>query len=127
MDTVIATLTPPGKAAIATLAVRGPQAWAITREVFQPHHGSLPDVPTMGRTRFGKLGGDDVILAIKDGLPTPALEIHCHGGIEVVRMIEELFTQRGFQRVSWQAFVGESARLQDLLAQAHATMYDPHY
>ena len=30
MDTVIACLTPPGKAAIATLSVRGPQAWTIS-------------------------------------------------------------------------------------------------
>lgn len=118
MDTVLATLTPPGKAAIATLAVRGPQAWAIARDLFQPHGDALPDQPLQGRFRFGKLGGDDVILSIKDAMPTPSIEIHSHGGTEVVRMIAELFTQRGVRTVPWQHFVGASAPIQELLANA---------
>jgi len=114
LDTSLAILTPPGKAAIATIAVRGAQAWALARELFQPHVGTMSDVPTPGRFRFGKLGGDDVILAVKDG----SIEIHCHGGVEVVRMIAELFTQRGVRMVAWQEYVGTGAAMHELLANA---------
>jgi tRNA modification GTPase len=115
MDTTISCLTPPGKAAIATLAVRGPLAWPITRQLFAPRKGSLPEAPPPGRCWFGKLGveqADDVILAAK----TDAVEIHCHGGVEVVRMIEELYVARGAVAVPWQAFVDD--RLVEMLAQA---------
>jgi tRNA modification GTPase len=118
MDTLLTILTPPGKAAIATLAVRGPLAWAVARTLFQPPNGALPDAPTPGRFRFGKLGGDEVILAVKESTPTPSLEIHCHGGVVVVRMIAELFTERGVRSVPWQEFVTDSAPIQELLANA---------
>ena len=39
MATQLASLTPPGKAAIATLAVRGPAAWPITRQLLAPMKG----------------------------------------------------------------------------------------
>jgi len=106
METTIACLTPPGKAAIATLAVRGPLAWEITRQLFVPRKGTLPEAPPAGRYWFGKLGtdqADDVILAVK---PT-WLELHCHGGVEVVRMIEELYVERGAVGVSWRQFWGD--------------------
>ena len=96
--------------------MRGAKCLADRAELFQPHAGTLPEEPTPGRFRFGKLGGDDVILAIKEGMPTPSIEIHCHGGIEVVRMIAELFVQRGASSVPWQAFIGSP--IQDLLANA---------
>ena len=35
-ETVVACLTPPGTGAIATLALRGPSAWAIVRRLFRP-------------------------------------------------------------------------------------------
>lgn len=106
METTIACLTPPGKAAIATLAVRGPQGWPITQALFRPHKGSLPDAPTVGQFWYGKLGADyadDAILAVKPN----AIELHCHGGVEIVRMIQELYQQRGARVVSWQEFSGD--------------------
>lgn len=105
MDTHIACLTPPGKAAIATLVVRGPHAWDVTRQLFQPHKGTLGEEPIVGRFWYGLLGSDsrdEVILAVKEGLPRIAVELHCHGGVEVVRMIQELYEQQGVRIVSWQ-------------------------
>ncbi|MSQ93062.1 MAG: GTP-binding protein [Gemmataceae bacterium] len=105
MQTTIACLTAPGKAAIATLAVRGPQAWAITLAHFMPRKGSLPDTPDAGQYWYGRLGNelaDDVVLAVKQGLPTIALEVHCHGGVEVVRMIQELYLEHGAILSPWQ-------------------------
>lgn len=115
METHIACLTPPGKAAIATLAVRGPLAWPITRELFVPRKATLPDEPIVGRHWFGKLGkeqADDVIVAVKND----CIEIHCHGGVEVVRMLQELYVERGATIVAWQQFLDDS--IQVLLAQA---------
>lgn len=121
MQTLLACLTPPGKGAIATLAVRGPLAWPVTCELFKPHKGTLPAEPAAGRFWFGKLGAaqtDDAILAVKDD----TLEVHCHGGIEVVRMIQELFRDRGVVTVPWQQFLASpSVAILDLLAQAPTT------
>jgi len=68
METILSSLTPPGKAAIATLAVRGPRAWAITLQLFKPATGCLPEDPIAGRFWYGTMGidhADEVILAVK--------------------------------------------------------------
>src|SRR5437899_1204661 len=115
MDTLLACLTAPGKAAITTIGVRGPLGWQIARQLFQPRQGHLPDEPTPGQYWYGKLGidhVDEVILAVTDA----SVELHCHGGIAVVRMIEELFTARGAVVVPWQQFVGDPALMLEMLA-----------
>jgi tRNA modification GTPase len=124
METLLSCLTPPGKAAIATLAVRGPKAWEITRQLFVPRKGSLPDTPTAGKYWYGKLGkehADDAILAVKQDAPTVCLELHCHGGSEVVRMVQDLYAQSGVSIVPWKQFLDGPAELLDLLARAPTT------
>jgi tRNA modification GTPase len=119
METVLAVLTAPGKAAIATVSIRGPAAWTITRTLFSPHKGTLPDKPSAGRYWFGKLGkdyADEVIVAVKSGLPTPCVEVHCHGGVEVVRMLQELYAEQGVSIVTASQFIDNP--LLDLLAHA---------
>jgi tRNA modification GTPase len=104
-STGIACLTPPGKAAVATLAVRGPLAWIATRDLFRPRHGALPHLPIVGVLWLGQLGEavrDEVILAVKQASPEVWLEIHCHGGPAVVRLIESLYAQRGIELCAWQ-------------------------
>ncbi len=106
--TYLACLTPAGAGAIASLAVRGPQAWTIVRDLFQPSHRPLPPDPEPGRFWLGRLGedarggADDVVLAVKRATPTPWLEVHCHGGPEVIRLLEEVFVARGVLGCSWQ-------------------------
>lgn len=121
METLLALLTPPGKAAIATIGVRGPLAWPITRGLFKPRQGELPDEPTPGRCWLGKLGetqADDAILAVKEN----ALELHCHGGVEVVRMIQDLYRARGVTVVPWQQFLTDpNTPVLDLLARGPTT------
>jgi tRNA modification GTPase len=117
VETIVACLTPPGKAAIATIAVRGSNAWALARTLFQPLKGDLPDVPSVGRFWFGRFGAehrDDVVLAAKEN----GIEIHCHGGLEVVRLIEELLVERGATLVPWEMFFGPAAPLHSMLTQA---------
>jgi tRNA modification GTPase len=117
MQTLIARLTPPGKAAIATLAVRGPAAWEVTCRLFQPRRGTLADAPTPGHCWLGRLAGDDVLLAAK----STWVELHCHGGSEVVRLIEEAYGQHGVQAVPWQQMIDESPRLLEMLVRAPTT------
>jgi tRNA modification GTPase len=109
--TRLAWLTPPGTAAIAVLALRGPRAWAVVRELFQPVAGQpLPESPPNDSSRFwlGRLGQtgrgerDEAVLALKRGGPSPWLEVHCHGGRQVARFLEELFTTRGARPCTWQ-------------------------
>ncbi|MBI2808256.1 MAG: 50S ribosome-binding GTPase [Planctomycetes bacterium] len=121
MDTHVACLTPPGKAAIATVALRGSLAWSIAHRLFKPRAGALPHEPSTGRFFLGKLGpdlGDDVILAVKHDLPESEIEVHCHGGIEVVRCIVELCEAEGATQVPWPQFLGAEGRFLEMLAQA---------
>ena len=85
--TWVAVLTPPGRAALASLALHGPQTWQTVRSLFQPRSGKpLPEnAPQPGRFWLGRLGhepADEVVLAVRSPLD---VEIHCHGGREVVR------------------------------------------
>jgi len=61
----------------------------LAMRFFRPAKGSLPDEPEIRRVWFGNFGtgiGDEVILAAK---ASDELEIHCHGGIRVIRWIVE--------------------------------------
>lgn len=84
--TRVSVLTPPGTGAIATVAVVGPRAWEAVRAVFRPIKGSLPEVPPPHRVYFGVLGdgGDEVVVGVKSG---DWVEVHCHGGRQVVRWV----------------------------------------
>ncbi len=126
-DTLVACLTPPGQAALATLALRGPRGWELARGAFRlPSGAELPEVPVPGRSWFGKLGdalADDVVLAVKSVEPY-WLEAHCHGGRAVVRLLLDLFEARGAILVGWQEFLrrteGDPLRAAAAIALAHA-------
>ena len=93
-DAVWAVLTPPGKGAIAVLGVAGPATSAII-------------APLMGRTdlpagpvivgRFGEPGqADEVVVLVRSA---EHVEICCHGGPAVVRLLGETLQRRGCRRV----------------------------
>src|SRR6266446_1817409 len=103
----VAVLTPAGRAAIATLAVQGPDAWAIVRSLLVRAGGKeTPAEPGLGDVWVGKLGAgqvaEEVVVGITQLTPVPRVEVHCHGGSEVVRMLVNLFEDRGVREVSWQ-------------------------
>jgi tRNA modification GTPase len=103
--TFVARLTPPGSAAIATLALHGPDAWEAARRRFVPRRGELPAVPPAGRSWLGRVRtddgspGDEVILAVPGDPDT--VELHCHGGRVVVDWLLELFQKDGLTVVGW--------------------------
>lgn len=94
--TFFSHLTPPGTAALAVLALYGPEAWTILRGLFQP---SLPGEPRPGTFRLGRLGDelgrDEVVLTTRPGPVWPVLEIHCHGGQQVLLWLEDLLRGGG--------------------------------
>jgi tRNA modification GTPase len=108
----VACLTPPGTGAIATLALRGPRAWLAVRELFSPaspRSKPLPDALEPGQFWLGRLaerpGGrvaDEVVVALQKAGPVPWVELHCHGGREVIRFLLEVFEAQGIQACSWQ-------------------------
>ena len=106
----VAVLTPPGTGAIATIAVVGEQAWELVGRWFRrPGGQSLPALPRPEQIWFGTLGdtvSDEVILACPRIDPEPWVEIHCHGGIRVVRCLVELFCREGCEEISGTSLLG---------------------
>jgi len=100
----VAVLTPTGTAAIATIAVVGARAWELVRRFFhRPGGQRLPENPRPEQLWYGTLGdsiGDEVIVACPRMAPEPWVEIHCHGGIQVVRWLIELFCREGCVELS---------------------------
>lgn len=108
--TSLACLTPPGTGAIATLALHGPTAWPALEQLFQPASGKpsaiflnhLRQQEPIGQFWLGRLGEaergfDEVVLALRQVRPVPSFEIHCHGGRQVVALLERAFAARGVQ------------------------------
>lgn len=120
--TWIACLTPPGQSALATLGLYGPCAWEALRHVFRRRSGAeLPASPSVGRFWLGRLGGevaDEVVAAVKRTEPVPWLEVHGHGGREVVRFLIELFREQGLQLCGWEEFLSKTS--EDVLSAAAA-------
>jgi tRNA modification GTPase len=69
----------------------------------------LPAEPEPGQFWPGRLGeggeaglADQVVLAVKMPGPVVWLEVHCHGGPEVIRFLLEILAKHGIQACSWQ-------------------------
>src|SRR5882724_11181457 len=110
--TCVSVLTPPGTAAIATIALVGPRAWTVARDLFRPLGSApLPDPPPLDRFWNGTFGGptgDTVVLAVTALEPVPRVEIHCHGGQAVINWLTRVLVDHGLEACSgadaWQRF-----------------------
>jgi tRNA modification GTPase len=121
----MACLTPPGQGALATLGVFGPRAWVAVRAVFRPRSAELPTAPIPGRFWLGRMGSevaDEVVLAVKRVEPIPWVEVHSHGGRQVVRFLTQLLLAQGLRQCTWQDFLCHTSddRLSALAAAALA-------
>ena len=99
-ETTVQCLTPSGSGAIATIAVSGMNAWHIVRRLFRPAELSkpLPERPKECSTWYGSIGdgkGDEVIVAVLAMEPNQTVEIHCHGGRQVVRWLTGQLRREG--------------------------------
>lgn len=125
-STWVSCLTAPGVGAIATLAVVGPASWQAVRNLF---HGRtpLPAEPAPGRTWHGWLGNearDDVVISTDSSRPTGWVEVHCHGGIEVVKLLLDNLESQGIVAVPWQRLLqrreSSPLRVDATIALSHA-------
>ncbi len=120
-------LTPPGRAAIASVAVRGPAATRLVQRLFHPASGrAFEDFP-LGRIVFGRWIGDspdcgesgdfsageEVVVA---RLSETNIEVHCHGGHAAVgAIVRDLCTAGAVPRawdepaVAWDELTGPAA------------------
>ena len=114
--TIVTCLTPPGAAAIATLGLHGPDAWTVCRALFAPRSGKLPESPDAvkpGQFWLGRLGEemkDEVVLALRRVEPVPWVELHCHGGRELIDMLLDVFRARGARACSWEDWERRTAK-----------------
>lgn len=97
----VSLLTPPGSGAIAVLSVAGPGAWPAVRPLFHPANGRvLPSVPSPGSVWYGRFGksaelADEILLVV---VTPERLELHCHGGRQVVQWLMQLLEERGCRK-----------------------------
>jgi tRNA modification GTPase len=101
----VVQLTPPGRGAIATLLVEGPGAVKLLQGRFfpnsgQPLHSRPTDQLVVGR--FGTEPGEEVVVRRRSH---QSVELHCHGGLAAVAMIQEALVERGGRTVAWQDWV----------------------
>jgi tRNA modification GTPase len=106
-ETLATRLTPPGTGAIATIGLRGRRMLEIVRDLFKARSsggGQLPESPQDNTVWLGRFGGetaDEVVLAFRGppalsgSEPTSWVEIHCHGGREVVNLLLETLAELG--------------------------------
>jgi tRNA modification GTPase len=51
---------------------------------------------------------DEVVLAVREVEPIPRIEVHCHGGREVVRLLLDLLRARGLVACTWDEFLRQT-------------------
>jgi tRNA modification GTPase len=102
--TYAACLTPAGSGAIATIAVRGADALRIVEPLFQASGGLTPPARQFRLGKFGDEMADDVVLIVKEIEPVPWVELHCHGGRQVVQLLLDVLQRHGVRVCTWQDF-----------------------
>lgn len=107
---IAAMLTPPGRSALATLGILGPDAVPIAQRLFEPrfrYQGSnLPfDRPLYGY--FGTRARDDVVLHVSSTSSPPEVLLHAHGGPAIVQELLEAIGKCGAFTVPWQEYLLE--------------------
>jgi tRNA modification GTPase len=125
-----AVLTPAGRGAVACLALDGPGAQEVVRDLFQAASGTPVEQLPPGQIAYGFWDLSGSFTAEPNGLDArPAavgeqvvvccrsnqsIEVHCHGGATVVEHLLRSLANRGCPTVSPEAWV--AAREVDFLA-----------
>jgi len=103
-----ARLTPAGRGAVATIAVKGPYATRLLATQFRPVAGSpLATLPS-GRIVFGHWGSSSGEEVVACACGPDHWELHCHGGPVVVEMILDTLARHGCRVVEWVEFLRSS-------------------
>lgn len=114
-DATVACLTPPGRGAIAVLAVEGAGAEGVLRQIVASRHG-VADMPVGGILvgRLGGASGEEVVVARLEPL---RWELSCHGGTAAVEVALQRCEAAGARRVEPAAWI-EAHAADRLMAEA---------
>ena len=119
----VVLLTPPGRGAVATVRVEGPEACQRVDLLFQPLSrcavASLPsDRLAFGRMRLGEEIYDEVVVRRPE---EEAVEIHCHGGPAVVERLIAVLTEAGGRRIPADQWL-QGSHASPIVAATHAVL-----
>jgi len=106
----ICVLTPPGRGAVAVIAVNGPQTAQALSGLFHSSAGLPPDQLSAGRIyhgHWGTLYGEEVVLCRCDAT---TCEIHCHGGAAAVARIVNDLRNAGASQRDWRCGAGPTGQ-----------------
>jgi len=103
-DTIAAISTPVGEGGIGVVRLSGPRAYEIGMEVFNPRHKS-DDFPQSHRLYYGHIvdeSGEIMDEVMVSFMKAPAtytrediVEINCHSGVVMLKMILDLLLRHG--------------------------------
>lgn len=124
----VCVLTPPGRAAVASIFVEGAEAESAVDRFFQPASGRpLSDAPlrrpvygqwTGGEGNNNPSPGEGVVVC---RISPQQVEIHCHGGKAAVAAVVETLVAHGCREVDWREWA-KSAEEDALAAEARIAL-----
>jgi tRNA modification GTPase len=97
----VTLLTPPGRGAVATLRLEGPDAVAILQANFCAKAADAFAVFPCDRLFVGRFGGEQGEDVVVRRCQDDVVELHCHGGLAALAKIEAALVAAGCQRLSW--------------------------
>jgi tRNA modification GTPase len=118
----IIRLTPPGRGAVATLRIEGSGALEVVQLHFHARDGRPLAAHPADSLVLGYFGADCkeqvVVRRESDG----AVELHCHGGLAAVAMIEDVLMVDGCRCLAWRDWATD--RFEPIAAAALAALAD---
>jgi len=112
----VCLLTPPGRGAVATLAVAGCASVAAVGRFFRPSAALPIESFVAGRIYYGRWGserGEEIVVCRRS---ENELEIHCHGGKSAGQAIVDDLASAGGRLVDWREWLAR--RTSDPIEQA---------
>jgi len=103
-------LTPPGRSALATVALVGSGSWQVARQFFHRRNKKpLPDSPRPGQSWLGAIGIEPVDEGILVFHQEDRVEFHLHGSPEAIRLLLEQLQQQGVSICTWDEFLEQTS------------------
>lgn len=122
MKASVAVLTPPGRAALASLGLWGKDALALLRGCFRARDRALSpsgrDVPWLIRAEWPE-ASDDVVVVMDGDESDPQVEMMCHGGRAIIASLVRRLVNLGAAERSWPDWL---ARCSESVLQAEAAL-----
>ena len=108
--TRVVLLTPPGRSAVASLLVDGPDATKMVDALFQPAGQRSLATQARGQILFGRwpssTAGEEVVVCRRND---NQVEIHCHGGRAAARAIIATLAAAGCEEVAWTVWIRQAS------------------